>query len=350
MFLTNFKKINLLILTLVILLFPVFQASAQVKIKNDANVASPTQDLDTTNNIGSAINDKYIDVNGNIFGDVNSDGIKNNGEVGLPNISLKITQIDGVVIDIVTDANGNYSFRSLSGPTQIKIDSNDPHLPIQAILTTGSIDQVVNFINSMGLTDTGFSIPLVNLNILKTVDKSTAKIQESLVYSLKFSNKGSKTATDVLVADQLPDSLEFISATYQGQNIIPAIENNSTGQKLTFTIATLDSIQVDPNQPKEILVQVKIKDTTTASRAVNQVSIISREADPDVTDNNSQATTDITRDLIRTILNTVRTGGNDLNSSQQSLLVKSFSSFLIILAIIALAFFALMKRNFRKVK
>ena len=338
MYFIKFKTINLFLLTLVVLLSPMLQVSAQIIIKNDANISSPSLDSNLDNNQASATNDKYVNVNGSLFGDANNDGIKNNGEVGLPNISLKITQVNGEVIDVITDSDGNYSFLSLTGLTQVTIDSNDLDLPVQAILTTGSLSQTIDLTNSIILNSVGFSIPSVNLNLIKTVNKTNAKIQESLIYSLKFSNKGARTANDVKVIDQLPDSLEFISATYQNQDITPNIENNSTGQKLTFVITTLE-----PNQPKEILVTVKIKETTN-TKITNQANILSREADPDINDNQSKINVDITRTIVGNILNTIRTGGYDSNPSEESLLIKNSSLFMLALfCCIPLAFFVIKK-------
>lgn len=344
---TKFKQVNLFIitLTLVAIFFPSFVTSAQIAVVNEGNVSASNVDPNQTNNQANTTNDKYVDMLGNLFSDANGDGIRNNDEKGLSDISIKITTANGEIIDILTDMDGNYSFRTITGSTQVTIDGNDPDLPLEYVLTTRSLDQNINFSNSEQLEPVGFSATMVNLALIKTVDKTSAKIQESLIYSLKFSNKGSRTANEVEIADQLPNSLEFTSATYENQSIIPTIEINPTGQKLIFNIPSLP-----PNQDKEILVLVKIKETT-ATKITNQASIISREADPIIIDNQSSVDVDITRTLVGSILNTVRTGGQDSNPSDESLMIKkSLTLTLIILFSVPLVFFVTKKIRKNSIK
>jgi uncharacterized repeat protein (TIGR01451 family) len=547
------KNISLVITLLVIFSSSTLPTLAQVALTNTAEVKSNQPDSNPNNNIASITNPKYADISGNLFNDLNQNGIKEQNEEPMIGVKMLIKQPDNTLLEAITDNQGNFSARTLAGNNEIKVGSNNSGIPEGTIITVGSLDQNLDIQTSGKKLDIGFFLPQTsssssasvsississsissssslipssssssslessisssilssssaitsapssssissvnqipnvviltptmnqdfvnpnvinmtgtasdidgtvtkveifdgatklgdailngsnwsfdltsfspntnpdiivkvtdnlgatnqtsvrfgirslssagssssaisssssttsssssslvsassssqississvsslvsstssislapttpqpNLAITKTVDKTSVKVQESLVYSLKFSNKGSRTATDVQIIDQLPTNLEYMAAMYEGQIVTPAVMNNSNGQKLTFTIPTLD-----PNQPKEILVTARIKDTPD-NKVINQVNIISHEADPDITDNQATISVDITRDLISAVIATVRTGGKDMNSSQAAIFARSFVFFLAVALLGTSAFFVVKKRS-----
>lgn len=55
--------------------------------------------------------------------------------------------------------------------------------------------------------------PEVDLSLVKTLDKTTAKHGDTVVYTLTVSNTGPDAATNVTVSDQLPSGLTYVSNT-----------------------------------------------------------------------------------------------------------------------------------------
>ncbi|MEI8199491.1 MAG: SdrD B-like domain-containing protein [Eubacteriales bacterium] len=59
-----------------------------------------------------------------IWNDINSDGIQDAGEAGIPNVKVTLTYPDSATVSVLTDANGNYSFSNLiPGNYTVSIDS-----------------------------------------------------------------------------------------------------------------------------------------------------------------------------------------------------------------------------------
>lgn len=107
-----------------------------------------------------------------------------------------------------------------------------------------------------------------DLDISKTVDKATVNPGDTITYTITLVNHGPNDATNVVVNDQLPSKLNFVSssstlgtyATTTGVWTIGNLSNNATttltivanviadtfGQKITNT-ATANSAQTDPS-------------------------------------------------------------------------------------------------------
>lgn len=77
-------------------------------------------------------------VNGHLYVDTNGDGTQNGAEAGLPNITITVTDSQGVVRTVVTDANGNWSLSVPPGSTLVDVDQNDPDFPAGGTLSQGT--------------------------------------------------------------------------------------------------------------------------------------------------------------------------------------------------------------------
>ena len=90
---------------------------------------------------------------GLLYEDINANGIQDNGEPGLPNVDLLITNANGVTqtittLDLPGTENGTWCATIVSGPAIIDIDETDPDYPTGATQTAG--DDPTNIIVLLG--------------------------------------------------------------------------------------------------------------------------------------------------------------------------------------------------------
>jgi uncharacterized repeat protein (TIGR01451 family) len=139
--------------------------------------------------------------------------------------------------------------------------------------------------------------PKADLKVTKTVDKSSAKPGDTLIYTLTYKNLGPDVATSASLIDTLPSLVTYQSSTING------VEANPTqnGQTLIFNLG-----DVAINSQVEIKISVKVNFNASGALS-NATSIYSPLEDPDPTNNQSQTHTTVVLNLIQTI--TVRTGG-----------------------------------------
>ncbi len=70
-----------------------------------------------------------IILNGFIYNDLNDNDTHDEAEHGLPDITVTVTDSQGVEHVVVTDSEGRFSLPVPSGTTTIQVDQNDPDLP-----------------------------------------------------------------------------------------------------------------------------------------------------------------------------------------------------------------------------
>ncbi len=98
-------------------------------------------------------------VAGVIYIDEDGDGIYTPGtDTPLENITIVITDSNGVPYTVVTDASGAYSLTVPAGDTIVDIDDSDPDLPSGVVLTGGSTDPTTVTVPGGGTAtdDTGY--------------------------------------------------------------------------------------------------------------------------------------------------------------------------------------------------
>ncbi len=98
-------------------------------------------------------------VEGVVYIDDDGDGIYTPGtDTPLDNITVIITDSNGVTYTVVTDSSGAYSLTVPSGNTIVDVDDNDPDLPSGVVLTGGSTDPTTVTVPGGGTAtdDTGY--------------------------------------------------------------------------------------------------------------------------------------------------------------------------------------------------
>ncbi len=114
-----------------------------------------------------------------------------------------------------------------------------------------------------------------DLELEKTVDRSTVSLGGTVTYTLTITNHGPDMATDVTVVDELPSGLRLIKATpVQGSC-------STTGQSLSCNVGTLDD-----QGSTSVTVEAQ---TSSLGSLVNHASVLSNEYDPNLANNTAEA-------------------------------------------------------------
>jgi len=127
-------------------------------------------------------------------------------------------------------------------------------------------------------------IPKVDLEIIKTADKTSVRLQEELTYNFIYRNLGPDIATNVVMSDLLPAGFQFISASQNGLPITVQLSDGGSGR--TLILFQLGAIQ--PGFEGTLSIRTKIINPS-AGQIENQVTIQSREVDPEISNNRSSA-------------------------------------------------------------
>jgi choice-of-anchor A domain-containing protein/uncharacterized repeat protein (TIGR01451 family)/TQXA domain-containing protein len=169
-----------------------------------------------------------------VWKDINRNGIQDNGEPGLANVTVRLFDCsDNVIATTVTDNTGHYSFTNLtpgsyyvqffppsgysfSPQTQgsnTSVDSDPDRITGKTVckaLAAGDNDITID----AGMYETASTY--ADLSLTKTADKTNVQNNDVVTYTITVTNNGPNNATGVTVSDVLPAGLQFISATPAG--------------------------------------------------------------------------------------------------------------------------------------
>ncbi len=120
-------------------------------ISNTATVAVPAGVVDPTPSNNDATDTTPIapgDVIGVVFVDTNGNGSQDPGELGIPNIDVVLTDVNGVTRTVQTNATGNYTFLNIpAGAATVDVITTDPDFPAQHVQTAGTDPSPVNVVS-----------------------------------------------------------------------------------------------------------------------------------------------------------------------------------------------------------
>jgi uncharacterized repeat protein (TIGR01451 family) len=230
--------------------------------------------------------------------DSNNNGLREAGEPGIANVSVRLFSGGVVISTTQTNASGNYLFTNLiSGIYTVSFGlpggyvftsaniGGDETLDSDANVANGVTDPIVitSGMSEMRV-DAGLYV-LPQLGIEKRVtttngggNGATVRPGDELRYTLIARNSGNTIATNVVVTDPLEsDAVDYIvgSASPEPTRIV--------GNNLVWVIGTLN-----PNEQKEITFKVKIANNLSASTVIrNTAQINGREGGTIVTTRNS---------------------------------------------------------------
>ena len=89
------------------------------------------------------------------------------------------------------------------------------------------------------------------LTITKTVDKTTAEVNDELTYTITVTNPGSQPVTGVTVTDVLPDGTDFVSAGQRGSYV-------SDDRTVTWSNQTVPPMTAGQDGKLELTLKIKV--------------------------------------------------------------------------------------------
>jgi len=135
------------------------------------------------------------------------------------------------------------------------------------------------FANTCGIANTEaatLSINPADLAITTTVNTPSAQISTNVSYTITVTNKGIGTATDVLIKDDLPASLTYISCSATGSGVCGGANNNRT-----ITLPLMPA-----NETVTITLMAKVNETALGGTVISNVAAVSGSTvDPDQSNN-----------------------------------------------------------------
>jgi uncharacterized repeat protein (TIGR01451 family) len=127
-----------------------------------------------------------------------------------------------------------------------------------------------------------------DLRLLKTDSPDPVTAGTNITYTLTVFNDGPSTATDVIVKDDLPAQVTDVSVTSAGNTCNAGVP----GDPLLPVTCNMGSIANGASEQITIVAKVK-PDTPAGTILFNQARVTGSSADPDNSDNNQSAYTDV---------------------------------------------------------
>ncbi|MGE5352872.1 MAG: SdrD B-like domain-containing protein [Acidobacteriota bacterium] len=192
-----------------------------------------------------------------VWKDVNGNGIQDNGEVGIPGVTVELHKCSdySLVATTTTDATGHYAFTNIpAGSYFVKVII--PAGYTVSPINQGSNDAIDSDIGTDGQTacfdvvggvnnntiDAGLVPPVTtDLEVLKSASKNFLQCDENFTYTVTVKNNGPVAASSVVVTDLEPAGADFTSAvpsqgTYDPATGIWNVGNLAVGSSATLTL------------------------------------------------------------------------------------------------------------------
>lgn len=290
-----------------------------------------------------------------VFRDINNNGIKDAGDLGIPGVQVELyqdTNTNGtydagtdtaVGTAQTTDANGNYLFtnllpgeyialipisqfatgQALNGLLSSSAATPAPNADINnrdngtliagvgvatAAITLASGAEPTNdgdTDNNSNLTlDFGFA-PQIDLGVVKTANVTTVNAGSAITYTLSVTNDGPAAATNVVVKDDLPNltptDLTIVSATATGGGVVTQPGNANGEIEVAYT-------SLAAGQTETITIVVQVPAAAAAAAAITNTATITGEGVEPTPDtlhpNTDNADVAVTRQAVLTLTKT----------------------------------------------
>lgn len=220
-----------------------------------------------------------LEIGNRVWADEDGDGIQDAGEKGLAGIPVKLFSGATELATATTGVDGSYYFTNATGasttskiygisqlqpnlPYTIKFPTTttvlgspykltvatagdnmllDSNAPLSGDVTILPADLPTAGANNHSV-DVGYSRFVVDVELSKVVDKTTAKRGETLTYTLTVVNRGVDGATGVEVLEQLPAALSYVShhvsqGNYNANSGLWTVGNLANGASASLVIA-----------------------------------------------------------------------------------------------------------------
>ncbi|MBI5727571.1 MAG: choice-of-anchor A family protein, partial [Ignavibacteriales bacterium] len=274
---------------------PVSGASACFTLAPGAN--------DLTRDCGMYLN--KVSIGDFVWKDINFNGIQDNGEAGLINVTVRLYDCsNNVIATTITNAAGYYSFPNLipgdyyvqfylptgysfSPKTQgsnVSVDS-DPDVATgkTACVTLAPGTNVITWDAGMYETQSTFA----DISVTKSCDHVNAFNNEQVVYTITVTNNGPQSAGGITVQDNLPEGLIYLSSSpsgvYDTASGIWTVGTLASGASATLTVTlkvdvtNINNSVVDLGPAKEFNMFV-LEDMTVPSSDTQGKLAVGRDA------------------------------------------------------------------------
>jgi uncharacterized repeat protein (TIGR01451 family) len=158
-------------------------------------------------------------------------------------------------------------------------------------------------------------IPTGNLELIKSVDDTTASPNQTITYTITYTNRSNKVLTEAKIIDNIPNGISYVAGSCQ-----PECEYEDAANKITWQIGT-----IAPNASRSVSFRATV--SGSAAGSITNIATIDTKELPDV---NAEVTTTITRTGSTTpgkeIDRTTRTGGLELTA-----IIASITTFMAVL-------------------
>jgi LPXTG-site transpeptidase (sortase) family protein len=175
-------------------------------------------------------------IRGHVYNDVNMNSKRDAGETAISAVTINLRDAAGTVVSTaITDANGAYQFSGLTSGVYTVEEVNPAGYASSTLdhvsvpLTTGSIGQA-DYGDYLGAAST------YDPAITKSGSPATAKIGETVIFTLTVGNNGTADALGVQISDTMPDFLDLVNITI---NPNPGITPTITGNDFTIDFGTV---------------------------------------------------------------------------------------------------------------
>ncbi|MFC5849779.1 SdrD B-like domain-containing protein [Deinococcus petrolearius] len=172
-------------------------------------------------------------VTGKVYADLNGNGTQDAGESGIANVGMRLTDKNGVVITVTTEADGTYTFPRQAvalGPYAVAVDSASAALAgLTAPSTTSKTGITVVANTAVSGGDYGYGASSVGLS---KSGPAFARPGATIGYTLTVKNSSVTAARGVVLTDSLPAGVTYVGST-------PAGTYDAATQKVTWTVGSL---------------------------------------------------------------------------------------------------------------
>jgi uncharacterized repeat protein (TIGR01451 family) len=230
-------------------------------------------------------------LSGKVYVDDNKNGLLDVGEVGIQGVTITLTGNDGanaINRTTTTNAAGEYSFTGLV-PGTYNITETQPTAYNDGADNIGSLggntgpDAFSAIVVAMGAAGVDYNFGEIqpedgDVGIVKTANKASVSIGDTLTYTLTVTNYGPHVAKGLTVTDTLPAGAGYLSASGAGWTI---------SQANGIITATLPQLAVGASTT--ITVQIRVP--AVSATITNTVVVTTTTPDNNPNNNTSTVTT-----------------------------------------------------------